>query len=56
MVTNYVLEENTESSGRSGIGMKNIKRRLELLYQNCHDLVITNRDGKYTVNLKIYCN
>lgn len=56
MVTNYIVEESADSTGRSGIGMNNIKRRLELLYNNCHELTITNRDGKYTVNLKIYCN
>jgi two-component system, LytTR family, sensor kinase len=40
----------------SGIGLKNIKRRLNLLYPNKHDLKITNADNSFNVHLKIQIN
>lgn len=41
------------SAGKSGIGLENIKRRLELLYPGRYDLRITHTDEKYQVNLEI---
>ena len=35
----------------SGIGLANIKNRLNLLYPNTHQLELTSTDSKYTVNL-----
>ncbi len=37
----------------SGIGMKNVKERLQLLYPNQHQLDINNEDYYYTVRLEI---
>jgi len=37
----------------SGIGLKNVMRRLELLYQNQHQLSIRDDGSKYLVELKI---
>jgi len=37
----------------SGIGLVNVKRRLELLYPNQHTLNITSRDGYFDVQLKL---
>lgn len=55
IASNYIIENQPkENPGHPGIGLKNIKRRLELLYPNCHDLTITTKDGRYTVNLNIY--
>jgi LytS/YehU family sensor histidine kinase len=55
-VSNYIIENSpTEKRDGSGIGLKNIKRRLQLIYPGKHDLTITNRDGIYTVDLTIYC-
>jgi two-component system LytT family sensor kinase len=38
---------------QSGIGLENVKRRLDLLYPDKHNLRITEEDGKYIVKLEI---
>ncbi len=51
----YFYSENSKPATRKtsigGIGLKNIKRRLELLYPNDHTLEIKESDEKYIVNL-----
>jgi two-component system, LytTR family, sensor kinase len=42
-----------QSSGAHGIGLKNVKRRLELLYKDRHELHMTEGPGIFEVNLKI---
>jgi len=37
----------------SGIGLENVRRRLELVYPDKHRLKINNEDGKFMVNLEI---
>jgi hypothetical protein len=37
----------------SGIGLKNVRRWLELVYPGKHLLKIIKEDGKFTVNLEI---
>jgi LytS/YehU family sensor histidine kinase len=44
-------EEST--SARSGIGLHNVKKRLELLYPESHLLVIESTTNTFTVNLQI---
>ncbi len=41
-------------SGKGGIGLSNVKRRLELLYNEKHSLNISLRDGIYLVDLTIF--
>ena len=37
----------------SGIGLENVRRRLELLYPGKHRLIINNEDGKFMVTLEM---
>jgi sensor histidine kinase YesM len=37
----------------SGIGLQNVRRRLNLLYENRHALSILDKDNKYTVSLQL---
>lgn len=37
----------------SGIGLENVRRRLELVYPGKHRLIINKEDGKFMVNLEI---
>jgi two-component system, LytTR family, sensor kinase len=38
----------------SGIGLENIKNRLQLLYKNRHSLLITSNDTDYKIELKLW--
>lgn len=40
-------------SDSKGIGIKNLKRRLELLYPNDHELNVSEKNDKYFVTLKL---
>lgn len=50
--TNYSAVKKMEFE-KSGVGLENVKRRLDLLYPGKHRLRITETDGDYTVNLEI---
>jgi two-component system, LytTR family, sensor kinase len=45
-----------EISNNGGIGLKNVKRRLELLYPQKHELTISEKDGWFDVQLQIKMN
>lgn len=36
-----------------GIGLSNVKRRLQLLYPDKHELVVTDKEDSYNINLKL---
>ncbi len=46
-------EEKAEAAGEGGIGLVNVKRRLELLYPQKHSLQITGADGWFLVQLTL---
>ncbi len=46
--------EDHEAGGKQGIGLENLKKRLELLYPNRHKLDILKEEGVFTVNLEFY--
>lgn len=54
-VTNYCKVPNMENTDIvGGIGLQNIKRRLELLYKEKHNLEILQHDNLFTVKLEIF--
>jgi two-component system LytT family sensor kinase len=50
--TNYSFVKKMEGD-KSGIGLENIKRRLDLVYPGKHRLMIDDKDGKFNVKLEI---
>jgi len=46
-------EQVSSMNGNSGIGLKNVKRRLELIYNGRHHLTITEKPDSFDVNLAI---
>jgi two-component system, LytTR family, sensor kinase len=46
-------ETKAMTNGHAGIGLKNAKRRLELLYKDRHKLVINNGADGYEINLSL---
>jgi LytS/YehU family sensor histidine kinase len=47
---------NKTESTKNGIGLYNIKKRLDLLYSNNYDLEIENKNDLFKVNLKLKLN
>ncbi len=52
-VENSIPEKVIEKDQTEGIGLSNLKKRLEILYHNRHKLKITNNDGVYKAYLEI---
>jgi two-component system LytT family sensor kinase len=54
-VVSNLYEDNVQEikDKTSGIGLQNVKRRLNLLYRNMHTLCISNRDKKFVVSLQL---
>lgn len=50
------MQHKKMDEGKSGIGLENVKRRLELLYPGKHQLSINNDGGKYIVKLSVETN
>ena len=46
-------ESKNVNQTRTGIGLKNVKRRLELLYKDRHELLIDNRPDTFEVTLSL---
>ena len=49
----YNTETEEVKDKTSGIGLPNVIRRLNLLYGNQHELLITRQDGWFTISLKL---
>ena len=57
VVKNRYDENSTETKDKtSGIGLANVKRRLDLLYRNRHSLQIEKKDGWFIASLQITLN
>jgi sensor histidine kinase YesM len=46
-------KEDSAGASSAGIGLANVRKRLELLYPNKHELVINNEEEVFIVNLKL---
>ena len=53
VVKNSFIQTETVKDKTSGIGLANVKRRLELLYGNRHQLVINKTEGLFIVSLQL---
>jgi two-component system, LytTR family, sensor kinase len=47
-------ENKTSTDDHKGIGLRNVQRRLELLYKDRHKLLIDNKPDSYEVNLSLH--
>ena len=52
-VSNNYIQNNTKNEHK-GIGIKNLIKRLQLIYPNKHDFLISDENGVYKAVLKIY--
>lgn len=56
-VSNRYQENSLEiKDPSSGIGLPNVKRRLDLLYGHNHSLLVSKKDGKFIVSLELTLN
>ena len=53
-VSNPIKVGQQSKDGSGGIGLRNVQKRLELLYPDRHDLQITAEDEQFDVHLKIW--
>jgi len=56
VVENTLNQHKPDVERASGVGLKNVKRRLELLYPGKHKLVINESNGKYIAELNLQIN
>lgn len=50
------IPTNNMKSGREGIGLKNVKRRLDLIYKEKYEMKIMDESDRFMVVLKLYLN
>jgi len=50
---NYFVNNKTNKDKTEGIGLNNIKRRLELIYPNRHKLIIIKTGGRFVAKLEL---
>lgn len=53
LFTSNPLVGNEVNTGRPGVGLQNVKQRLELIYSNRYKLVMKEEGGDFIVNLEI---
>ena len=56
-ILHFHIENNfseVDQNNSVGIGLKNVKRRLSLIYPNTHELAITSFDMLFRVDLKLH--
>jgi sensor histidine kinase YesM len=53
VTNNYKASLGIEADSRNGIGLNNLRRRLQLFYPNKHELITGEKESKYEAQLKI---
>ena len=53
-VKNSFQTQEKEENGVGGLGLKNVKKRLDLLYANAHELQIAKTENNFEVNLRLH--
>jgi len=53
---NIALREKTKGDKNGGIGIKNVEKRLELIYPENHSLEYGEKDGVFSLEMKIELN
>ena len=53
-VSNTIEKMQVQTTENSGIGLKNLRRRLELLYPDRHELTTESREDKFTAKLTLH--
>lgn len=48
-----IVNAQTDNGGKSGIGLQNVKRRLELSYPGDYELIVDDQADKYSVQLNL---
>lgn len=51
-----IIDATLPASESFGLGLKNVKRRLDLYYPNRHDMTINETDDEYSVSLQLNMN
>ncbi len=51
--TNFIKEVHSEKNEKKGMGLKNLNKRLKLLYGDTHKLIIKNDGNVFHVELNI---
>ncbi len=54
VVNSIKVEAKKDESLSKGIGLKNVRRRLALIYPDAHNLQIDQTENQFEINLKIY--
>lgn len=54
--SNLLIQKSVTGSSENGIGLHNVRKRLELLYPGKHQLVIVEEESKFIVTLTIQLN
>ena len=52
-ISNQVSQKPITQVEKSGVGLMNVKKRLELIYPNRHELIMHSHEGKFTVQLNV---
>lgn len=51
--SNSIQSNSDQEQHSGGVGIENIKKRLNLLYNTSHELIFSDKDGEFSVHLKI---